>query len=155
MVYIGIDPGKSGAMAVIERVAGCEEVVEVFPFDPPLYRKVLDWCRTREGCGCVLERVNAMPKQGVKSMFSFGGNYERIQEMLESREIPYELVTPAKWKKEFGVTSDKNTSIAVAQRLFPQVSLLRTEKCRKPDDGIAEALLLACYAQRHMGGAEK
>ena len=40
----------------------------------------------------------------------------------------------------FGVTKDKNTSVAVAQRLFPDVSLLRTEKCRKPDDGFAEAL---------------
>ena len=104
-------------------------------------------------CRAVVERVTAMPKQGVTSMFNFGVNFGFIQGLLTAYGIPFELVSPAKWKREFGVTSDKNTSIAVAQRLFPDVSLLRTERCRKPDDGIAEALLMAEYARRRMGGA--
>ena len=97
---------------------------------------------------CVVEHVNAMPGQGVTSCFSFGQNFGFILGLLTAFRIPYELVRPQKWKKEFGCTSDKNTSIEVAQRLFPDVDLRRTPKCQKPHDGKAEALLLAEHARR-------
>lgn len=101
---------------------------------------------------CVVEHVNAMPGQGVTSCFSFGRNFGFILGLLTAFRIPYELVRPQKWKKEFSCTSDKNTSIEVAQRMFPGVDLRRTPKCQKPHDGIAEALLMASYAKRHSGG---
>ena len=144
MNYIGIDPGKSGALAVIT-----DENVLVFPFDRQSYVNILG--ALSNGSKCCLERVGAMPGQGVTSMFSFGENFGFIQGVLESNGIPYELVTPKKWKKEFGVTGDKNSSISVCQRLFPDVSLLKTEHSKKPDDGMAEALLMAEYARRRMG----
>jgi hypothetical protein len=68
--------------------------------------------------------------------------------MLTAFGIPFELVRPQKWKREFSCTSDKNKSIEVAQRMFPDVSLMRTERCTKPHDGIAEALLMAEYGRR-------
>ena len=151
MVYIGIDPGKSGAMAIITQPAAGVDV-RLGPFAEQDYKNVARIARD-VAVGCVVERVTAMPKQGVTSMFNFGVNFGFIQGLLTAYGIPFELVSPAKWKREFGVTSDKNTSIAVAQRLFPGVSLLRTERCKKPDDGIAEALLMAEYARRKMGGA--
>ena len=86
---------------------------------------------------CVLEKVNAMPGQGVVSMFNFGQNFGFIQGVLKAYEIPFELVPPQKWKKEFSVTSDKNTSIEVAKRLFPGVNLKATDRCRKDHDGMA------------------
>jgi len=43
---------------------------------------------------------------------------------------------------------DKNSSIEVAKRLFPGIDLRRTERSRKDDDGLAEALLMAEYARR-------
>lgn len=98
----------------------------------------------------VVEKVGAMPGQGVVSMFKFGENFGMIQGILQAFGIPYELVTPQKWKKEFGVTADKNTSIEVCKRLFPDVNLKRTERCKKEHDGMAEALLMAEYARRHM-----
>ena len=73
---------------------------------------------------------------------------EGCTEMLEKFGVPYELVKPQKWKKEFSVTADKNTSIEVCKRLFPGVNLI-PPGCRKEHDGIAEALLLAEYARRH------
>lgn len=154
MVFLGIDPGKSGALAVIHSTVNADRAVELYSFDEAKYREVLERYGNRRGVGgCVLERVSAMPGQGVTSMFSFGVNYGYIRGLLEAFEIPYELVIPRFWKREFGVTADKNTSIAVAQRLFPAVSLLRTERCRKPDDGFAEALLMAEYARRKGGAA--
>lgn len=95
-----------------------------------------------------LEHVGAMPGQGVTSMFSFGENFGFIKGLLAANELPYELVRPQKWKKEFGI-SGKNQSVEVCKRLFPSVSLRRTEKCRKDHDGMAEALLMAEYARRY------
>ena len=144
MNYIGIDPGKGGALAVIT-----EENALVFPFDRKSYVNILGAMRGKQA-KCCLERVGAMPGQGVTSMFSFGENFGFIQGVLESNGIPYELVTPQKWKREFGVTGDKNSAVSVCRRLFPEVSLLRTPKSRKADDGMAEALLMAEYARRKM-----
>lgn len=102
-------------------------------------------------CVACLEHVSAMPGQGTTSMFTFGQNFGFIQGVLTAYGIPFELVRPQKWKKEFSITGDKNSSIAVCKRLFPNVSLLRTERCRKEDDGMAEALLMAEYARRKLG----
>ena len=63
--------------------------------------------------------------------------------------IPFQLVPPKKWKKEYSLGNDKNQSIAVCKKLFPNVDLLPTARCTKDSDGMAEALLLALYAQRH------
>lgn len=99
----------------------------------------------------VLEHVGAMPGQGVTSMFSFGENFGYLKGLLEAFEIPYELVRPQRWKKEFGI-SGKNQSVEVCKRLFPGVSLRRTERCKKDHDGMAEALLMAEFARRHYAG---
>lgn len=145
MVYIGCDPGKSGALAVIWP----DERVDVVTFGEDEYRDML---KSVDGnkAKCCLERVGAMPKQGVNSMFHFGENYGFIQGLLTAYSIPYELVTSNKWKKEFQVTGDKNSSIAVCKRLFPGVPLRRTDRCKKEHDGMAEALLMACYAKRRL-----
>lgn len=97
---------------------------------------------------CVVEHVGAMPGQGCVSTFHFGENFGWLQGMLFAYNIPYELVRPQKWKKMFSCTSDKNTSIEVAQRLFPGIDLRRTPKCKGPHDGTCEALLMAEYGRR-------
>ena len=142
-VYIGCDPGKSGSLAIMDG-----EEVKAFPFDEATYRDELAKVAGRD-CVCCLEKVGAMPGQGVTSMFHFGENFGFIQGLLIANRIPYELVTPQKWKKEFSVTADKNGSIMVCKRLFPEVSLLPTARCRKDNDGMAEAVLMAEYARRH------
>lgn len=142
-LYIGIDPGKKGALAIIDG-----ENVSVIPFDEDAYIQELH-IASKLPCVCCLERVGAMPGQGVTSMFSFGDNFGFLRGVLMSYRIPFELVTPQKWKKEFSV-SGKNESVAICKRLFPGVSLLATEKCRKDNDGMAEALLMAEYARRRL-----
>lgn len=147
-VFIGIDPGKDGAMAI---VAPAETIV--VPFDRDAYVAHLAAAKdfTRD-IRCVVEHVGAMPGQGSVSMFHFGENFGWIQGVLSAMKLSYELVRPQKWKKEFSCTSDKNTSIQVAQRLFPCVDLRRTLRCTKPHDGICEALLMAEYARRKLNG---
>ena len=83
-------------------------------------------------------------------MFHFGENFGYIRGALEANKIAYQLIPPKTWKKEFGLNSDKESSIAVCKRLFPEVSLKRTERCKKDHDGMAEALLMAEYARRKL-----
>lgn len=146
--YLGFDPGRDGAMAVI----GPHLIPSAVAFDKNAYVNELADLRRQFNLFAVVEHVGAMPGQGVTSCFSFGESFGWLQGVLDAMRIPYELVRPQKWKKVFSCTSDKNTSIEVAQRLFPGVNLHRTPRCRKPHDGMAEALLMASYAQRHLGG---
>jgi crossover junction endodeoxyribonuclease RuvC len=98
---------------------------------------------------CV-EKVGAMHGQGVRSMFTFGQSYGFILGVLAALGIGVQLVPPGTWKKEFSlIGKDKAASIEVCKRLFPGVNLLPSEKCWKDSDGMAEALLLACYAKGH------
>lgn len=99
-----------------------------------------------------VERVGAMPGQGVTSMFNFGKSAGYIEGVLSALGIPYQLVSPATWKREFSlIGKDKRASIEVCRKLFPDVDLKRTERCKVDSDGKAEATLLACYAMRHFG----
>lgn len=148
MIYIGIDPGKNGALAAIDRGTSAGEKVFSIPFNGESYRDMLR-VLAQEKCVCALEQVGAMPGQGVTSMFNFGENFGFIRGLLEAYSIPYQTVRPQKWKKEYGLGASKQDSITVCKRLFPEARLLPTEKSKKESDGMAEALLLAEYAARH------
>lgn len=145
-VFIGIDPGKSGALAMIDTKEGFAFAI---PFDQ---RKYINELRNLDPANTVvcLEHVHAMPKQGVTSQFNFGASFGWLQGMLDTIGLPYELVQPMKWKREFSVTADKNSAVEVCKRLFPDVSLLPSPRCKKDNDGMAEALLMAEYARRRM-----
>lgn len=145
MTYLGIDPGKKGALAIL-RESGA---VEVVPFDPEAYLAAFR-SLAPTGARCVLEHVGAMPGNGGVSMFSFGENFGTIQGMLAATGIPFQLVRPQKWKKEYTLDHTKEKSIEVCKRLFPGVNLKRTDRSRKEDDNIAEAVLMAEYARRHL-----
>lgn len=142
MIYIGIDPGKAGAMGVIYGQAAY-----AIPFDEEAYRDELRNLAD-QGCVCVLEKVGARPGQGVTSMFNFGENFGFIRGLLTAYNIPYQLVSPQVWKKEFSLNSEKAASVTVCKRLFPLQSLLPTDRCKKESDGMAEALLMAEYGRR-------
>ena len=138
-VYIGIDPGKKGGIAVNDKA---------YPYsDAELLRICREISECRMESICCLEKVGAMPGQGVTSMFNFGQSYGYIRGVLEAFEIPYQEIAPQKWKKVFGLTSDKSKSVEVCRRLFPNADLT-PGKCKKPQDGLAEALLMAEYARR-------
>jgi crossover junction endodeoxyribonuclease RuvC len=148
-LFIGIDPGKSGGIACIDTE---ESSTHTQPYSD---QALIELCSIvsrnwNKDVVCCLEKVGAMPGQGVVSMFSFGQSVGYIKGVLESFRIPYQEITPQKWKKEFGLNSDKAASAEVCRRLFPDVSLLATPRCKKPHDGMAEALLMAEYARRKL-----
>ena len=144
--FVGIDPGKSGAIAIINE--GNIEAVENFDLD--LYRKLLIEKIVhldRNQYKVFIEDVHAMPGQGVTSMFHFGENFGQICGLLTGLGIQYEKVIPSKWKKVLGVTSDKQTSIDKANELYFDPPLFRTIRSRVPDNNRAESILIAEYAK--------
>lgn len=157
MIYIGIDPGKKGGYAVMGVMmnGAVKNVVDVYvhPWDDGQF--VYDMVAVSSGMqpgemmACV-EKVGAMPGQGVTSMFNFGKNAGYIEGVLTALGIPYQLVTPQRWKKEFTLHNSKQKSVEVCKRLFPDVDLLPSPRCRVASDGMAEALLMAEYARRNL-----
>jgi crossover junction endodeoxyribonuclease RuvC len=150
MLRIGIDPGNTGAVAVL----GINGFVDVH--DMPLMAsgkkqqvnaaelfKILLSIKAMSagGVDAVVEKVSAMPGQGVSSMFNFGMGFGVIQGVLAGAGIPYTLVTPQSWKKRAGlIGKDKDMARTVAQQLYPDAPL-----GRKKDIGRADAILIARF----------
>lgn len=150
--WIGIDIGKSGALVSIDETGA----VEIVPFDEEDYRDALERWRDDE-IVAACEKIHSMPNQGVSSSFTFGENYGWILGLLYAYRVPVNLVSPMAWKKAFGVQMTKDASkaekkaktIAEMKRLFPSVSLKRTERSRIDDDNIADALAIAEFCRRN------
>lgn len=154
MIYIGIDPGAKGGYAVISK-SETGQAVFAYPWDDTFFAmEMANLMQFKQhGIVAAVEKVGARPGQGTVSMFNFGKSAGYIEGVLSVLGIPYQLVPPATWKREFSlIGKDKAASIAVCHRLFPEVDLKRTEKCRTDSDGKAESLLMAEYARRHFGG---
>ena len=147
-IYIGLDPGKKGAMAIIGYSHETWEtyMCKIIPYDPQEYIKAL---KQYNGATVCIEQVHSISKQGIASSFTFGVMYGWLLGVLDAIGVSYQTVSPQKWKKHFGLNSDKAKSVEVCKRLLPQADLKRTDRCRKDDDGMAEAALLAIYAKRN------
>lgn len=154
-VFIGIDPGQDGGYAILYEDGGMTYgVMDRDDFVHEMRMVGDEFHHDVYEAIAIVEQVNSMPKQGVASTFKLGKNAGHIEGVLEAFCIPYQLVVPRKWKAEFGLNSDKAKSCEVCKRLFPNVDLRRTERCRKDHDGMAEALLMAEYARRISGRNE-
>lgn len=146
-VYIGIDPGRTGAIARINSTL-CDHVMDC-PIDGLGIARELSAYRTAgpfPNTTVILERAQAMPKQGVVSMFNYGVSYGVYLGILQAFGIRYVEIRPQVWKVEFGlIGKSKDASIVAARKLFPA---LGQEICLKKHHGRAESLLLAEYGRR-------
>lgn len=153
MIWIGIDPGAKGGYAVISK-SETGQAVFAYPWDDSFFAmEMVSLMQFKEhGIVAAVEKVCSMPHDSHKAAFNFGHSLGYIEGVLSALGIPYQLVPPAKWKKEFSlIGKDKQASIITCRKLFPELDLKRTERCRTDSDGKAEAALLACYAMRHFG----
>lgn len=154
--YYGIDPGAAGAIAAIYPASNHAQVWPM-PYSSSAYdldrlRELLSFDPENEQPFAIIEKVHAMPKQGVTSVFSFGKGDGILLGMLGALKIPHIEVPPRTWQKVMlegeDKTDGKAASIRVARRLFPGVSLRASDRCRVDHDGMAEALLMADYGRR-------
>ncbi|MFJ5538565.1 RuvC family protein [Vreelandella titanicae] len=150
-MIIGIDPGQGGGISYIAPSGGAGGR------PMPLTGKEIDGhgvtAMLRELCPSVvfIEKVHAMPKQGVSSTFKFGMGYGLVIGVCEALGIPYRLVTPQAWKKVVlaGTTKDKDAAVSFVRRAYPGVDLTPGKK-RVPHDGIADAVCIAEFGRQLM-----
>lgn len=151
-VFVGVDPGKKGAWAVIRMCADGTQNVYARAWDDDLFPQDMNRISAEfgsENVFCIVENVHSLPKEGVKSAFSFGKSCGYIEGVLRALQIPYQTVIPQKWKKEWSLTNDKKQSIETCKKLYPSLSLRASERCRTDSDGLAEAALIATWGKRH------
>lgn len=139
-LYIGIDPGKSGAIAFIPP-NGDAWTVKNTSTDLELVEAVEEALLQHDEVFCTIEKVHAMPGNGVTGMFKFGGSFHSLQMICTVLRIPFELVSPQKWQKSLSCLSggDKNVTKTKAQNLFPTLRVIHAN---------ADALLIAEYGRR-------
>lgn len=152
MIIAGIDPGLSGAIAILDTT-----IDELVIFDMPTLEiakakgsarhvnaaLLSDLVAGRGITHAVIEKVGAMPGQGVTGMFSLGRSLGVVEGVFAAYDIPATLVPPQTWMKPYGLKgkkSDADGSRNAAISLYPSQAALFA---RKKDNGRADAALIA------------
>ena len=148
MLYIGIDPGAKGSMCVISNGKVLFKDFDLKEYSSTL-KTFLDTDDTE--LMVAIEKVHAMPGQGVSSSFSFGQRLGELEGMLTALQIPYELVAPKDWQKACGIPakSDKKGIASVIQKLYPTAELYGNKGGLR--DGRSDALGLAHFIRLKYG----
>ena len=153
MKIIGIDPGLSGAIAILQdnKVIGL--------FDMPVMAEgkknkrqlnsaqlvniIKDNFIGKEEIVVVVEQVNAMPGKGLTSMFNFGQTFGAIKGVCAALELPIFFVRPSKWKKYFElINASKDASRTKAIEMYPSLS---NQLSKKKDVNKSDAILIARF----------
>lgn len=162
IAYLGIDPGKSGAVALLissplEQNRGRNRVRF---YDWPktdnlneVLRAMEEWNRTYDIKLGILERSQPRPTDGVKQAFGTGRNFGRWEVIISSLGIPHHFITPQKWQKGIGIVKSdgatpKIRAWNILPRIFPEfpIGLFLGPKGGKKD-GRVDALLIAGYGK--------
>ena len=153
MRIFGIDPGIAGAIAILDK----KEIVDVIDLPTMsegkknkrqlnsahlsqyISNNIIDINKTV----VVVEQVNAMPGQGVTSMFNFGQTFGAIKGISATLKIPIFFVRPSKWKKHFElINSSKDSSRTKAIEMYPSLS---GDLAKKKDVNKSDAILIARF----------
>ncbi len=153
MRVIGIDPGLSGAIAILEE----KKVIGVFEMpvmaegkknkrqlnSAQLVNIIQDNLNNKEEAIIVVEQVNAMPGQGVTSMFNFGQTFGAIKGVCAALKLPIFFVRPSKWKKHFElINASKDSSRTKVIEMYPTLS---NQLTKKKDVNKSDAILIARF----------
>lgn len=147
MLVYGVDPGISGAIARLDLMEGLLEVYDMPVMEVNKKKQVNAQLVTdifaEQHAPVYIEKVGAMPGQGVASMFNFGKSYGILIGCAAGLKMETTLVTPQMWQKALKCQKGKDGNRQRACELFPNYAQLFA---RKKDDGRADAALLAYYA---------
>lgn len=166
--YVGIDPGVTGAIALLGPgyadvwdtpyaggdylgpemrglLAAAQGLTGIVPDGAPPIPLLVSIERVQ-----IFHGTKGSPHASLKQ----GRGIGLWEGIVVGLGLPYELVEPRRWRATVGVPpkADKNASRMIAMRLFPQ---LAPQLQRVKDDGRADALLIAEAARRSREGATK
>jgi crossover junction endodeoxyribonuclease RuvC len=165
MIICGIDPGKSGALAIYNTETKTSRIDAVIDMPTLDVSKAKGKVKTKISCSelfeatkgyevdiAYLEFVSASPQMGVSSSFAFGQGFGILEMLCAALQWPLEYVTPAKWKREFSLGPDKEAARAKASQILPANTSLWTPKrgvvTKLQAEGRAEAALIAVWGAR-------
>ena len=155
MLIVGIDPGKKGAICEYYED---QDIIKFYPMDIDIFIDLVKKWRT-EMPHVYLEKAQAMPTQGVRSMFNYGRHYGMLEGILLGASINYEAVAPQTWTsvmtRDYLGETGKERALEAVKFLFPDVNLLATKRSKKPHDGFVDALLIAEYGKRRIENEQK
>ena len=153
MKIIGIDPGLSGAIAIMQE----KKVINLVDMpimsegkknkrqlnSAQLVRIIKENIENNDEIAVIVENVSAMPGQGVTSMFNFGQTFGAIKGVCAALELPIFFVRPSKWKKHFDlINSSKDASRTKAIEMYPALS---NQLAKKKDVNKSDAILIARF----------
>ena len=139
----GIDPGKSGAVAICEhgKIIAMSLLADV---------TARAWFQKFECKTVWVEQAQSFPKQGIASAFNYGRDFGYLLGTLAGSGITTQMIRPAVWTARIHQMSPKiddvkERSLWCAKHLWPDLTFLATEKSKKPHDGLIDAALIAFY----------
>ena len=153
MKVVGIDPGLSGAIAILEH----NKVIGIFDMpvmsegkknkrqlnSAQLVNILKENINNNDETTIIVEQVNAMPGQGVTSMFNFGQTFGAIKGVCAALNLPIFFVRPSKWKKHFElINSSKDASRTKVIEMYPSLS---NQLAKKKDVNKSDAILIARF----------
>ena len=157
-IILGIDPGVHGGLAILHAVIRDVDAVVLLrdAVDIPTVgtgagervdvAAVCTWIRQHKPTMALIERAQAMPRQGASSGFKYGRAVGALEAAIVTCEVPIEIIEPTAWKRFFRLPGkDKELSRQRAIQLFPAAHAMLA---RKRDHGRAEAALIAFYGIR-------
>lgn len=149
MIFVGVDCGFGGAWGAIDHngtYRGCGDMHHDsnLIFTDLVKQDILHAVRG-DDFEIIIEAVHSMPNQGVSSTFKFGKAYGQIIGMAQSMNCVTHFVSPQKWKRDLGLSRDKEDSLKLARTMWPDAPLTR-----KKDNGRAEALLISGWYVEQM-----
>lgn len=153
-IIIGIDPGKVTTFGEV----GYNKLEKILYIKPPrkfntdnvleiknskTYYKNLSYYNNN--LSFIMEQVHSMPKNGVKSLFTFGESFGFIRGLI-SEDFYLDYVPPLTWKKYLNILNKgKNGSIEYIKSISDKICLRYTSRCKKDDHNIADAYCIAIY----------
>ena len=154
MIVLGIDPGIRGGLAV---VSDCGIGTLIDAIDIPVVGSgarervdvaaVRNFVRQHQPDLALIERAQAMPRQGSSSGFKYGKATGALEPAIVLSAIPLEIVEPTAWKRFWKLPpKDKERSRQRALELFPAAHALLN---LKKHHGRGEAALIALYGPRN------
>lgn len=174
MKYLGIDPGKSGGIAIVDQDGKLEKLYTIPTIGKEIdIRALSEILQKHPECTVAIENVHSMHQMSANSNFQFGFVCGVLEGLVSGLGMKYVKVAPKMWqeiifrgvpvhrkpKKEeklksgaikvtTGSVDTKKMSLIAAKRLFPKESFLANEKSSVPHDGLYDAANIAEYARR-------
>jgi Holliday junction resolvasome RuvABC endonuclease subunit len=150
-IFLGVDPGIHGALALIEIREDGPHVVDAI--DIPTIgagakervnvHAMQEWVLRHRPFRAFIERAQALPKQGASSGYKYGRSVGALEATIALCNVPFEIVEPSMWKHALRLKGkDKEGSRQKALQMFPRAAHLLTLKRHHQR---AEAMLIGYF----------